>query len=448
MNTPINDFIKKYTNSSPIRLHMPGHKGEDILGFEKYDITEIASADDLYSADGIILESEKNAAKIFNTRHTFYSTGGSSQSIKAMIFLAKLFSKDKSAPILATRNAHKALIHSASLMNINIDWIYPDENSDNSSICSCDISLEDLESKIKTSKQKPMAVFITSPDYLGYISDIKSISKICKKYGILLLVDNAHGAYLKFLKEDIHPIALGADLVCDSAHKTLPVLTGGSYLHISHNSPFNFEEYTRDALSYFGSSSPSYLILQSLDIINPILNSDFQSDLNKTILKINNSKKFLNSKGVKTINSDPLRIVIDCLLSGYYPEEINSMLLRNNIFCEYIDNRYIVFMFTPYNKDSDFIALESTFNNFNAKKSLPITKNSFIKGEKAINFNQTIFSLSKLVEVDKALNKVCASMVISCPPAIPIVLNGEIITKEMIDLLKKYNITHIKIIKE
>ncbi len=445
MNTPISDFIDNYVNSFPVRFHMPGHKGDDILGFEKYDITEITGADDLFSADGIILESEKNASFLFNTRHTFYSAGGSSQSIKAMLHLVKLFSKDKTAPIFAGRNAHKALLHSASLMDIDIHWLYPNENS-SSSICSCIITPEDLEKEIINSKKKPMAVFITSPDYLGVISDIQNLSKVCKKYSILLLVDNAHGAYLKFLKDDIHPITLGADLVCDSAHKTLPVLTGGAYLHISKDTPFAFEDYARNSLAYFGSSSPSYLILKSLDKINPILNSSFREDLEKTIAKIEKTKSFLASKGIKTIKSDPLRIVIDCLTSGYYPSEINELLLKNNIFCEYIDNQYIVFMFTPYNKDSDFNILENAFNNFTIKESLPIDKINFTKAEKSVGFNAVMFSLSKLVEVDKSLGKVCASMVVSCPPAIPIVLNGEIITDEMILLLKKYNTTHIRII--
>ncbi len=448
MKTPINDFINNYINSSPTRFHMPGHKGEDLLDFYKYDITEIIGADDLYSANGIILESENNATKIFNTRHTFYVTGGSSQSIKSMVHLAKLFSKNKSNTILAARNAHKSLLHSASLLQIDIDWIYPNEDSDVSSICSCNIKSEELDNKLKSYKQKPMAVFITSPDYLGGINDIKSLSAVCKKHGVLLLVDNAHGAYLKFLKEDIHPITLGADLVCDSAHKTLPVLTGGAYLHISKNALFLFEEYARTSLSYFGTSSPSYLILQSLDKINPILNSSFKNDLEKTILKINQTKDFLISKGVFISNSDPLRIVIDCLKSGYLPNEINNILLKSNIHCEYIDNRYIVLMITVSNKDKDFSILKSAFNNFIKKDSLKKENIKFIKGTQKLSFNQTLFSLSKKVSVDEAENEICASSVISCPPAIPIVVSGEIITKDMILLLKKYSITHINIISK
>ncbi len=446
MKTPISDFIKNYINSSPTRLHMPGHKGEFLLGFEEFDITEIKGADDLYSADGIILESERNASSLFNTRHTFYVAGGSSQSIKSMIHLAKLFKTNSSNTILAARNAHKALLHSAAILDIDIDWLYPSEVSDISSICSCFISPCDLEEKIKSYKQKPMALFITSPDYLGGIADIKSISDVCKKYGVLLLVDNAHGAYLKFLKEDIHPISLGADLVCDSAHKTLPVLTGGAYLHISKNSPHPFEEYARNSLSYFGSSSPSYLILNSLDKVNPILNSHFREDLESVILKIEDTISFLHSRGVKTIPSDKLRIVIDCLSSGYYPRDINSILLKNNIHCEYIDNRYIVFMFTPYNKGNDFNILKDAFNMFIKKEAIIENDISFTKGEKKISYNKALFSLSKKVRVENSLGKICAMSVVSCPPAIPIVITGEIITKEMISLLKKYHIEDINII--
>ncbi len=199
-------------------------------------------------------------------------------------------------------------------------------------------------------------------------------------------------------------------------------------------------------MSYFGSSSPSYLILQSLDKINPILNSTFKYDLEKIIDKIKTTKDFLSLKGVYIVPSDSLRIVIDCVKSGYLPSEINHTLLKNNIHCEYIDNRYIVFMFTSYNKDTDFDILKSTFDSFIKKEGLKEEKIEFVKGVQKIPFNKTLFSLSKKINVEDAENEICASSVVSCPPAIPIVINGEIITRQMIDLLIKYNITQINVI--
>ena len=111
MNTPIFDFVKKYAETDMIRLHMPGHKGFPFLGCEKLDITEISGADALYSADGIIAESEKNASELFGSNATFFSAEGSSQCIKAMLCLAKMKSESKNFTVLASRNVHKAFIY-------------------------------------------------------------------------------------------------------------------------------------------------------------------------------------------------------------------------------------------------------------------------------------------------------------------------------------------------
>ena len=237
---------------------MPGHKGKDFLGFESLDITEIDGADVLYSASGIIKESEEIAASLFGTEKTFFSTEGSSLCIRAMLYLTKRYAarKGERAKILATRNAHKTFITASAILDIDVSFT----------------SLDELFSKAEG--EKPTAVYVTSPDYLGNIADIRSISELCEKVGAILLVDNAHGAYLKFLNESRHPIDLGADMCCDSAHKTLPVLTGGAYLHISKSAPKLFSEDAEDALSVFASTSPSYLTLASLDMANKFISEE------------------------------------------------------------------------------------------------------------------------------------------------------------------------------
>ena len=232
MNTPIADFVKAYTLSGASRFHMPGHKGNPVIGCEMFDITEINGADVLGNADGIIAESEANAASLFNTAKTFYSTEGSTLCIKAMLALIKKNSIKSVPKILAARNAHKAFVYACALLGLEPEWIFPKEFTH---LCACELSCNELDDILKNADSLPDAVYITSPDYLGNVMDVKGLSDICHKYGIPLLVDNAHGAYLAFLNESLHPIALGADMCCDSAHKTLPVLTGGAYLHLSKN---------------------------------------------------------------------------------------------------------------------------------------------------------------------------------------------------------------------
>ena len=145
--------------------------------------------------------------------------------------------------------------------------------------------------------ENPAAVYITSPDYLGNIADIKSLSTVCKKHGVLLLVDNAHGAYLHFLPEPMHPMQLGADICCDSAHKTLPVLTGGAYLHIAHGTPDMFTQRAESAMALFASTSPSYLILQSLDAMNPLLATSFPAQLKACAERLDTLKTMLCAHG-------------------------------------------------------------------------------------------------------------------------------------------------------
>ncbi len=444
--TPICDYVNEYISINKARLHMPGHKGADVLGFEKFDITEIEGADDLANPKGIILESENNATALFDTGHSYFVTGGSSQSIKAMIYLAKLNSKTNSNLILAGRNAHKAFLHSVSLLDIDVKWLYPSEN-ETDSICSCRINAKDLEEALKTCAKKPMAVYITTPDYLGGMCDVLSLSKVCKKHDVPLLIDNAHGAYLKFLSEDMHPISLGADMVCDSAHKTLPSITGAAYLHVSKNINFDYEKRIRQAISYFGSSSPSYLILQSLDKLNEILTGNFKHDLDDTVKKIDELKNFLMGKSVKVLLTDKLKLTIDSYKSGYTSSQIKKMLDENDIVIEYMDKRYIVLMFTPYNKQEDFEKIYAAFSNFVQKEPLACDALEFSKASQVISFNKALFSNFETLKVEDAKGRVCASCAVSCPPAIPIVISGELISDEVVHMLKKYEIEFIDVIK-
>ena len=127
MTTPIVDFVRSYAQSGTARLHMPGHKGQSLLGFEPLDITEICGADELYAPEGIIAESEANATRLFGTAHTYYSTEGSSQCIRAMLCLALQGAPrtGKRPVLLAARNAHKALLYAAVLLDFDIRWLWP-----------------------------------------------------------------------------------------------------------------------------------------------------------------------------------------------------------------------------------------------------------------------------------------------------------------------------------
>ena len=183
MNTPIRDFVLKYCEENPARFHMPGHKGKSFLGAEKYDITEIDGADVLYSPSGIIKESEENASKLFSTYKTFYSCEGSSLSVRAMCYLARAYAianrQGGRLWALAGRNAHASFLSASVLLDFEIEWL----SAEGESYLSGNISPEAIEKALSSVDILPFCVYITSPDYLGNISDIKEISGVCKKYG-------------------------------------------------------------------------------------------------------------------------------------------------------------------------------------------------------------------------------------------------------------------------
>ena len=279
MKTPICSFIAKYASKNNVRLHMPGHKG--IGEVESLDITEIDGADSLYEASGIIKESEDNASELFGS-YTLYSAEGSSLALRAMLYLAMLTDKSGERPlILAGRNAHKVFVSAAALLDFDVEWL-----SSGDSYLSCNISPEMLDERLGAMEKKPLAVYITSPDYLGNVADIGGIANVCRKHGVLLLVDNAHGAYLAFTEPSMHPIALGADMCADSAHKTLPCFTGAAYLHIADSMPDSIKARAKTALALFGSTSPSYLILASLDKANAYLAGGYKEKLAKFTEKL------------------------------------------------------------------------------------------------------------------------------------------------------------------
>ena len=343
MKTPIVDFLKDYTKKSPVRMHMPGHKGASILGFESMDLTEICGADELFAADGIIYESEKNASTLFGCP-TYYSTQGSTLCIQTMCTLLKMDAQDKgkSCKILAGRNAHRSFIHACALLDLDVVWFYGKTD-----YLSCMISPEELEEEIQ--KQHPTAVYLTNPDYLGNCVDIQALASICHKYDCLLAVDNAHGAYLRFLEKSLHPIDLGVDLCCDSAHKTLPVLTGGAYLHLNDSMQEKWGSHVKHFMEYFSSTSPSYLILASLDVANQALDTTFSNDLKACVEHVEALKNRLRDYGYSIIGKEPMKITIATKEFGYTGENIASILMQEDIYPEFYDLDYLVLMPSPYN---------------------------------------------------------------------------------------------------
>lgn len=442
MKTPIVSFLKSYQEKSPVRMHMPGHKGAGILGFEGMDLTEIYGADELFAAEGIIKESEQNASSLFGCP-TYYSTQGSTLCIQTMctILCQDAKSKGKKPKILAGRNAHRSFIHAAALLDFDIEWLYG-----NSDYLSCKIHAENLEKAIIESH--PTAVYLTNPDYLGNLLDIKSLASVCKKHNVLLAIDNAHGAYLRFLEPSLHPIDLGADLCCDSAHKTLPVLTGGAYLHLSDSLNQVWKNDVKHFMEYFSSTSPSYLIMASLDAANEVLDTAFKKSLSECIQRVDGLKNTLIQHGYTILSGEPMKITISTKEFGYTGNEIANLLMECDIYPEFYDSDYIVLMPSPYNTKDDLKRLETCLCGIERKPILINKPPKLEQSKKAMNVRQALFSSSITLDVSKSLGQVCSSVTVSCPPAILPVIPGEVISESSIEVMKYYGIETVRVVKE
>lgn len=442
MKTPIVSFLKSYQEKSPVRMHMPGHKGAGILGFEGMDLTEIYGADELFAAEGIIKESEQNASSLFGCP-TYYSTQGSTLCIQTMctILCQDAKSKGKKPKILAGRNAHRSFIHTAALLDFDIEWLYG-----KSDYLSCKIHAEDLEKAIIESL--PTAVYLTNPDYLGNLLDIKSLASVCKKHNVLLAIDNAHGAYLRFLEPSLHPIDLGADLCCDSAHKTLPVLTGGAYLHLSESLNQVWKNDVKHFMEYFSSTSPSYLIMASLDAANEVLNTTFRNSLSECVRSVASLKNTLVQHGYTILSGEPMKITISTKEFGYTGNEIANLLMECDIYPEFYDSDYIVLMPSPYNTKDDLKRLETCLCGIERKPILINKPPKLEQSKKAMNVRQALFSSSITLDVSKSLGQVCSSVTVSCPPAILPVIPGEVISESSIEVMKYYGIETVRVVKE
>ena len=439
MTTPVCDLIGKYAEADPVRLHMPGHKGF----CDPRDITEITGADVLYHADGVIRESEENASSLFGTARTVYSTEGSSLCIRAMVYLISLASpKGRRVRILAARNAHKTFVTACALLDIDVTWL----RSDYGGLVCCPVSAERLEAEILSCH--PDAVYITSPDYTGNVADIAALSEVCRRHSVILAVDNAHGAYLRFLPVSRHPIDLGADICCDSAHKTLPVLTGGAYLHISRSAPSLFCECADSAMALFASTSPSYLILGSLDRANAVMADGFQKLISECAGRVAGLKERLCAHGFSVVSDEPLKLTVMTKGFGYAGHEVSGYLENRGIFCEFADPDMVVMMFSPMNRESDFASVGDALCSLKRREAIVSCPPSPEIAEAVMTPHEAIMALSEKTPVRLAVGKVLAEVSVTCPPAVPVLICGERIGEQSVKCFEYYGIEAVRTVKE
>lgn len=423
MNTPIHDFLMNYAASGTLRCHMPGAKGVSY----PLDITEIDGADSLYESSGIIARSEEIAAKLFGAEKTLFSCSGSTLSIQTMLALARAASGKNR--VSAARYAHKSLISTAVTLGMDVDWIYPDE------YLSAAVSPQAVERSITADTA---AVFINSIDYYGGMCDIKAVSAVCKAHGVPLLADNAHGAYLVFT--DSHPIRNGAAMTADSAHKTLPCITGGAYLHIADG---NLVPRSKEIMALYGTSSPSYLILDSLDLCNQHIAEEKQK-AEAAFSAVEELKKRLSEKWVSLRKSDMLRVTVNAYEMGMSGFELADRLREKGVECEMCDRNNVIFLFSTITTKADAERLYNALTSIRSKKPVERFNVPVLTPAKAMPPREAFFRKVSATPVPQAVGKICGGIYAPCPPCVPLIMPGEIIDSTCAEVLLKYGCQYIE----
>ena len=446
MNTPIYDFAHRYAGSGAVRMHMPGHKGKPLLGCEAFDLTEISGADELFAPEGIIAESEATASMLFGCR-TLYSAEGSSLCIRAMLYLIMQYAavSGRKPLIAAGRNVHRTFLSAAALLQLEILWLKQDPADSYLSAGFSAVATETL-SALET---KPAALWLTSPDYSGNLADLRTAAAFCHAHDILLVVDGAHGAYLRFLDTSLHPADLGADLCCTSAHKTLPVLTGGAYLHIADRAPALFRENARQAMAMFASTSPSYLILESLDLCNRYLHSEFAAELSSLLRQLTNIRTILRQHGWTLCGTEPMKLTLKTKPFGYTGTEVAEILKAQDILAEFADPDYLVLMPSPCSTPEELQRVCEALCAIPQREPDP-EKPPALSGshKQAMPLTGILKARTESLPVENCTGRICAEFSVSCPPAVPIVICGERITETDIRCMQYYGIHFCRVVAE
>lgn len=427
--TPLKSALDEYIGKDLSRFHMPGHKGACCFpDYYKYDVTEVAGTDSLFEANGAIAETERRFSKIYGSGASLLSAGGSTLCIQAML-AAALNAGDS---FITARNCHTSAVNAAALLGLNPIWINP----------------RDLKGAERAFEENSgvKALYLTSPDYFGVMSDISAFGALCKKYGAKLLVDNAHGAHLRFFPTEMHPISLGADMCADSLHKTLPVFTGGALLHLKDGGLY---EKAKQKMRLFGSTSPSYLIMLSADECIEYLETKARTDFAVLNGKVANLryKAFEHGLAPKTRNVEPARLTLSVTASGKSAAEFENSLREHGIEPEYVNSEWAVLMASPFNTERDFGRVAKFIDDTFGNGCSAFEERLSAMPERALSVREAVFAESESIPVEKSLGRTAAGLVLPCPPCIALAAPGEVINEEIQTLFVKYGIESVNVIK-
>lgn len=426
------DFLMQHVAENPVSFHMPGHKGSQLyrrFGYENFlnnmmdcDITEIPGADNLFQREGILKETCNNYGKLYGVEHSYMLINGTSGGIIAAI----LASVAEGGTLIMARNCHKSVFNALGLGGMQPAYIYPELLEDYG--ISGEVTPAEVERAL-TENPEAGAVILPSPNYYGICSDVRAIAEVVHKHGKILIVDQAHGAHLKWLGGPECAESAGADIVINSIHKTLGSFTQSAVLNL--NSKLVDRYLLEDKLQAIQSTSPSYLLMTSLDINARLLEEHQESligDWNRNLdFAYEELSKIPDLRVIGGLdNLDRSKINLDTTGWGITASELEEMLMEKSIFCELTTGNILMLMTGIGNKRSDFERLLTALKEIRAGLTVPEEPAKATAGR--LPGRKEIFPMPKKkirVKLEDAAGCICAASIIPYPPGIPLICPGE-----------------------
>lgn len=427
----LNKKLDEYLNKDIYPFHMPGHKRNDEILSKKLpykrDLTEITGFDNLNDPKGIFLDMQEKIANLYKVNDALISTNGSTCGILAsMRTLAK-----NNKNILVGRNSHKAVYNAIELFSLDADFVKSKLNKNG---IIFDIDYQDLEKKLK--EKQYSFLLLTSPTYEGYFLDLDKIHKLCKKYKTYLICDMAHGSHLPLFND--YKKYFSFDLAITSFHKNLSALTPAAAILVN-NKNLDLEELKRN-MAIFQTSSPSYIICQSID--DMLVNYPKFFQLKDALLDNLKDLYEIDLKNLKLINDprkDISKILISTLGTNINGRQVQNLLLKEGIEIEMAQANHVVLISTIFDQKKGFERLKDALIKIDKSLKKEDCKLDFenIIAEKKYSISQAMTMKKKKVKLENARNQISAQYIYSYPPGIPILAPGEVFSKEIIENIKK-----------
>lgn len=452
--------LKEYSESDHYPLHMPGHKRR-LSHFENafaIDITEIDGFDNLHHAEGILLEAQKRAARLYGADETYYLVNGSTCGILAAVSSCV----PRGGRILMARNCHKAAYHAVFLNGLRAEYLYPEADmvrGINGSISPEDVkkALEQQQRQCTETalpeRQSISAVLLTSPTYDGVVSDVRRIAEEAHKAGAILIVDEAHGAHFA-----MHPyfpesaLDCGADIVINSLHKTMPSLTQTALLHV--RGPRVDRERIRKYLGIYQSSSPSYVLMAGMDACVSLMERQGAALFNIFTKRLEDMRRELqrmqvlhlvqgNEKGLKSYDFDRSKVLISTENAGISGPELSEILRREyHLEAEMEAERYVTAIMTVADTEEGFERLTRALREIDGhlvrERHRSFRIGALRKSRAAMTIEQAENSCRKQVPLQASAGCISAEFVYLYPPGIPLLVPGEEISEGLPEQLSCY----------